>query len=734
MANVGTYYVSVVPSMKGFASHVTAGIGGVNLAPTGRRMGEQLGNGAASGISASSAAIAGAFGGVAASAVDMLVGSVIDLTGEMAAASDSAQKFGTTLEFAGLDSSVIEDLTKSTQEYADQTVYDLADIRNVTAQLASNGVEGFAELAEAAGNLNAVAGGNADTFKSVGMVMTQTAGSGRLMTENWNQLTDAIPGASGALQDAMREAGAFEGNFRDAMESGEISADEFFDAVQKLGMSDVAEEAATSTETMEGALGNLQAAVVGVGSQALDAVKPMVTDTISAVAEAIQGLPEQLSQAQAIIDEQSSAWLEGAGFDPQALAQPLIDAAASIRDNLAPVLEDLLPKFQPVVDSFQSFSDTVQANLMPMLQSAADMIGTIGENLGEILAPIIETVGPMVADMGTAFGDFATTLADTVMPGLQGIFDKISEFVDVVQPILSDFIEWFLVTFMPMWNALSTVVTNAFSVISTVVGTVMGVIQGIIGTVTALISGDWGAAWTNIQNVFWTIWNGISSVVTTMMNTVSTVIGGALETIQNVWNTVWDGISSFFSDIWEGIKSGVEDAVKSVTDTVTGIKDGITGFFTGAGDWLKNAGESIINGLADGIKGAVDNVTGAIGGVLDEVRKYLPFSPAKKGPFSGRGWTVYSGESMVEGLAAGISCATPTAVGAMRSAMSDVYGASAFGGVSMRAYDGTQMSRTDAILVELLDSLPRMIRDNSPSSMTVNGREFARAVREVVPA
>lgn len=52
----------------------------------------------------------------------------------------------------------------------------------------------------------------------------------------------------------------------------------------------------------------------------------------------------------------------------------------------------------------------------------------------------------------------------------------------------------------------------------------------------------------------------------------------------------------------------------------------------------------------------------------------------------------------------------------------------------MRAYDGTQMSRTDAILVELLDSLPRMIRDNSPSFMTVNGREFARAVREVVPA
>ncbi len=47
------------------------------------------------------------------------------------------------------------------------------DDQSVTAQLAPNGVATFAR---AAGNLNAVAGGNKETFKSVAMVMTQTAG------------------------------------------------------------------------------------------------------------------------------------------------------------------------------------------------------------------------------------------------------------------------------------------------------------------------------------------------------------------------------------------------------------------------------------------------------------------------------------------------------------------------------------------------------------------------------
>ena len=110
------------------------------------------------------------------------------------------------------------------------------------------------ELTEAAGNLNAVAGGNADSFKSVAMVLTQTAGAGKLTTENWNQLADAIPGASGKLQEALLKNGAYTGNFRAAMAKGEITADEFNQALLDLGMTDVAKQAATSTSTIEGAM------------------------------------------------------------------------------------------------------------------------------------------------------------------------------------------------------------------------------------------------------------------------------------------------------------------------------------------------------------------------------------------------------------------------------------------------------------------------------------------------
>lgn len=248
MADIGSAYLTIFPSMDGFGSKLMSELSGVNVSSIGDKLGDQLGDGisdgmgkaakSTSGFSGKLSALSGAVMGVAAELAGRLFDAVASLGGEMVEASDSAQKFASTLSFAGIDDSTIKQLTASTQEYADRTVYDLADIRNATAQLAANGVANYAQLAEAAGNLNAVAGGNAETFRSVSMVMSQTAGSGKLMTENWNQLTDAIPGASGALQQAMLDAGAFEGNFRDAMENGEISADEFFAAVQKLGMQD----------------------------------------------------------------------------------------------------------------------------------------------------------------------------------------------------------------------------------------------------------------------------------------------------------------------------------------------------------------------------------------------------------------------------------------------------------------------------------------------------------------
>lgn len=228
----------------------------------------------------------GAIAGASSQALQILTGSFSDLIGETTQSSDAMDKFKSTMQFAGFTEKETKEAAKFVKKYADDTVYELSDISNTTAQLAANGIGNYQELTEAAGNLNAVAGGNAETFKSVAMMLTQTAGAGKLTTENWNQMADAIPGASGKMQEAMKNNGAFTGNFRDAMEEGQISAEEFSKAIVDLGMTDVAEEAAKSTKTFEGAMGNLQANIVTKMNEIVDGIgKDKLTDIISFISD-----------------------------------------------------------------------------------------------------------------------------------------------------------------------------------------------------------------------------------------------------------------------------------------------------------------------------------------------------------------------------------------------------------------------------------------------------------------
>lgn len=518
----------------------------------------------ASGGTGKFAAIAGTMGGLVSAGVSMAVGAISDLSGDIIEASDSAQKFASTLSFAGLDTSTIDQLTASTQKYADQTVYDLSDIRNTTAQLAANGVDGYADLAEAAGNLNAVAGGNADTFRSVGMVLTQTAGAGKLTTENWNQLSDAIPGASGKLQEAMKKNGAYTGDFRDAMAKGEITAEEFNKAVMDLGMTDAAKEAATSTSTIEGAMGNLEASVVNVGVQILDAFKGPLTEGMSSLAEGIGSLPNLFK-----------GLVSSAG---PALSQ----IGKVFKSSFAPVGQivstQLLPALQPFMQACQNLGSAIIPVLDAAFQAFTPVLGSLVAKLTEVGATIMTTVTPVINNMAA--------VVQAALPTVQAAFTTVA-------------------------STIQGVIDAVFPYIQTVITTAMNVINAIISTVLAAVKGDWDGVWAGIGNIVTTIWNGIKANVSAAINAVSGVISSVMGYVSAFWSGVWNAVKGLVSSAWNGITGTVSNGVNNVLNTVRGIGGKIQGAFSGAGSWLLSAGKNIIMGLVNGIRDAIGEAVNA---------------------------------------------------------------------------------------------------------------------------
>lgn len=457
--------------------------------------------------------LAGSFAGnVLSDALSGAIGMLHDFTSGAIEASDAGIKFESTMSFAGYDDSAIQKAKKAVQDYANETVYDYETVANTVAQLAANGVDNYVELTEAAGNLNAVAGGNAETFGSVAMMLTQTAGAGKLTTENWNQLTNAIPGASGVLQKALLDAGAYTGNFREAMEKGEISAEEFNDALLILGQSDAAQQAATSVSTVEGAVGNLQATITDIITSLMSGGgTELITGFINTLNSGFQQFGEWVSaNKDQIIAFGQTAFNGIMAFGNFIIAnwEFIVSALAAIAGGLAAMkLSAFYNDVVKVISGVSSLSQT-----FPLLGNAIS-----------ILTNPVALVGAAIVGLVTLIalkGDEIQAILQKVDNFMQNIFAM--DFTNIFGPVLGNILNGFMANVKNIFNSI------------------MEVFNGVIDFIRGVFTGDWERAWNGVKEIFGGIFNGLVSLVKAPLNAiiglVNGVIGGINSLIKGVNN------------------------------------------------------------------------------------------------------------------------------------------------------------------------------------------------------
>lgn len=528
------------------------------------------------------AAFGSAIGGLAVKGVTALWDTVKGFAGDVVNMSDSTDKFVNTMSFAGIDTANVEKASKAARDYADRTVYDLSTIQNTTAQLAANGIKDYTGLTEAAGNLNAVAGGNADTFGSVAMVLTQTAGAGKLTTENWNQLADAIPGASGKLQEAMLKNGAYTGNFRDAMADGQITADEFNQALMDLGMTDVAKQAATSTSTIEGAMGNLEAAVTGGLTDAFNLFKPAVTGGINAAATAVTNLAQNGTQGLQTFFTQVKD--TGAFNALQTAAQSAGGGLQSLWTGIMAVV-NAMTGGQPAGTSF--------GNVLNAVATAAQTVGGWLKTAGDWISRNTDLVTPLVAAVG---GAVAAVTAVTTAMRIAAVAQALLNAVMAANPIM--LVITLIAALVAGLTYFFTCTNTGKAVWSSFTGFLSGCVQGIIGFFSGLgstIVGIFNSAANGARNA----WNGVVGWFRGLPGSIAGFFGNAGSILYNAGASIISGFLNGLKSMWSNV----------------------TGWISGIGDWIKAhkgpisydrrllipAGQAIMTGFAQGLNTGFDN-------------------------------------------------------------------------------------------------------------------------------
>ncbi|MEO6081932.1 MAG: hypothetical protein ABIQ18_02370 [Umezawaea sp.] len=132
----------------------------------------------------------------------------------------------------------------------------------------------------------------------------------------------------------------------------------------------------------------------------------------------------------------------------------------------------------------------------------------------------------------------------------------------------------------------------------------------------------------------------------------------------------WFGqLPSMIGGWFASVYRAAVDKLGELIGWVTGLPGRILSALGNMGSMLYESGASMLRGLIDGFMSMVQTVKNKVSGALQSVRDLFPFSPAKTGPFSGKGWVSYSGASIASALAKGITSGTGGVLAATQGLM-----------------------------------------------------------------
>lgn len=552
-------------------------------------------------------------------------------------------------------------------------------------------------------------------LKYVGTVFSDFADWVADTVEWWSKFI-AVLKDTGAVQQL---AGALGGLF-DAI--GDV-ADAF------RGAGDMAESAAGRFDSAKGSA-ELLGAVIKV---AADLVQKMA-DQLKRVAEWVKKFTDTLSDSGAL-----DTWMDAL----ERIFSALGDALGSLK-RLGKALDggkksaegagDGLDTAAAAAKGFAAYIGAV-ANVVEtvagVLDGIASAVGKLADGidwlnqkfpiLGQVIGFLLDPMGSLADMAGNLFGLFSGDAGANAVNGFS------STFVEPVKAKLDEIGQWFQSLPQKAMDAGSQFLTN-------------------IGQwFQQLPSQIWTWLTQTIQNV--QAWG--SQMMAQAGDAGSRFLTGLGQWLQSLPGRIWQWLTGAISSVqaWGGqMGAGARNAgnqfLQGITGTLQSLPGRIQSLFSNAGSWLLSSGRSIMDGLAQGIRNGISAAVDAASNAMEAISKLFPHSPAKEGPFSGHGWTLYSGQSIIDGLAEGMLQRRAGLVDATRAAISPASMELMHGmdtprpSVGTGTANGTYQNQSGELLGELLSEL-RALHADMPLIMEklgieVDGRELGRVIRNAI--
>lgn len=537
-------------------------------------------------------------------------------------------------------------------------------------------------------------------------------------------LKDAINEAAATIQQLGRIAGNVFGALGNVMDVAADAGGGLFGSLEKItqaledvtaseGFREVLTALITTGQTLiSNILPLLQRAFQLIGP-IITALAPPVQNLIDLIGDRLLGILDVLAPSFLVLGSAAANLITA--------ITPIVDLFFTLVEALLPVLtplllavNDIIVQLTPVIEIL---AEQLGAALVPVIEALIPIITLLADFIARVaiaIAPLIEELLPIVVDWFTRWAPVVAKVLEELTPLIAGILDFAAFLVEKLVPALMEVIDW---------------VKDLAAKYEELVGkTIERVLLPALRSVAAFLDGDYREAWEGAKNVAVTAGIGMATSVRETLDGIKNQFILLSIRLPAMVDTAMSGVIRAF-------RAGGSGALRVIRDLTL---DAVARVFSAAGDFYR-AGQRLMLSLAQGIISQVGSVISAVGDAVSGARDLLPFSPARRGPFSGRGYPLYSGQALMEALAQGITSRAGLVSTAMQAALAGtslgapaIAGPSATSATFSRAVSGALGTTTAAPNVsvylgnELLTDRMRVVVDDQ---LTDRDRQASQGVR-----
>lgn len=386
-------------------------------------------------------------------------------------------------------------------------------------------------------------------------------------------------------------------------------------------------------------------------ASSFSAIGPIIVTTIAAFAgfSKITGIISSVSGVLGLLTSPIGLIVVGVGL--------LIAAFSQVPGAMQPLqaaFMAIVQAVQPLLPVLAQAAQQLMGALMPVLAALVPVIIQIVQTAAQIIAAVVPILAIILQLAGTIIG--------ALMPVITALLPVISSLVSIIGSIVT--------ALAPVIQVVAQVIAVFAQLLAAIIGFVASALGMILSFVAGVISGFVSMAAAVIGSVT----GFVSGVISSIASMASSAISAAVRMWSSVVSAFSSGVSQAIS--WVGRLPGM--AVRAMGNV---------------GGLLVSSGKALIQGFINGIKSMIGAVADAARSAVQAAKNFFPHSPAKEGPFSGRGWVLYSGESIGEAFSAGIRNSSGLARAATKEMMSAASAnLSAYKGdaVEMNAYNNAK--------------------------------------------